>query len=152
MQNMALDVTFTAVTDGTSDVAKCTGCHAIPLTPRSVLHRQTAPPLSSGKGRSPSGRRPCSRVIATSGIRKVANSLRPASQAHSSRRCTQSVIARSGAAAGTANRGIDRGNDVERSRKEPLHHPEIEDYYNCGRKFTELTALEAAAGDGDALS
>ncbi|KAI0861090.1 hypothetical protein F4860DRAFT_524483 [Xylaria cubensis] len=55
------------------------------------------------------------------------------------------VIARSGAAAGTANHSVDRGNDieVEWSREEPLNHPEFKGYYNYeGRKFTELTALE----------
>ncbi|TRX96433.1 hypothetical protein FHL15_002705 [Xylaria flabelliformis] len=55
------------------------------------------------------------------------------------------VVARSGVAAGTANHGIDRSNDIEIewSRKEPLNHPEFKGYYNYeGRKFTELTALE----------
>ncbi|KAI0545817.1 hypothetical protein F4679DRAFT_599206 [Xylaria curta] len=55
------------------------------------------------------------------------------------------VVARSGAAAGTADHGIDRGNGikVEKSRKEPLNHPEFKGYYNYeGRKFKELTAFE----------
>ncbi|KAI1752793.1 hypothetical protein F4782DRAFT_546409 [Xylaria castorea] len=55
------------------------------------------------------------------------------------------VIARSGAMAGTANHGIDRSNDdeVEKSRKVPLTHPEFETYYNYeGRRFKDLTALE----------
>ncbi|KAI0454875.1 hypothetical protein F5B21DRAFT_524266 [Xylaria acuta] len=55
------------------------------------------------------------------------------------------VLARSGAAEGTANHGIDRTNNdgFEQRTNAPLRHPEFEAYFNYeGRKFNELTARE----------